>query len=142
MIRTFARYGLSFQYPENWKLEEETVADGSASVWLYSPSGGFWSVTVYELDVDPAHAAEQTLETMRAEYPDMDTTEIAETIADVDLSGYEMNFVCLDMVNTARVLCYSDEQSTYVVMCQAEDRDWESLADVFAALTSSLVSAS
>ncbi|MCG8584818.1 MAG: hypothetical protein MI757_08925 [Pirellulales bacterium] len=78
---------------------------------------------------------------MRAEYPDLDAEPYAATIASQELAGYEMNFVCLDMVNTARVLCYTDETYTYVILQQAEDHDWETFADVFAAVTTSLVSA-
>jgi hypothetical protein len=140
MIRTFDKHGLTFQYPENWKLEEETVDDGARSVSLFCPGGGFWSVTAYPADVEPAAASEQTLEAMRAEYPDLDVEAVSEDIAGRQLEGYEMSFVCLDMVNTAKVLCYGDSGATYVILCQAEDRDYEDLADVFAAVTTSLLS--
>jgi hypothetical protein len=141
MIRTYDKHGLKFQYPENWKLEEETVEDDSPSVSLYSPEGAFWSVTIYA-DVDPASASEQALESMRVEYPDLDVDAVTESIAGQELVGYEMSFVCLDMVNTARVLCYGDDRSTYVLMYQAEDRDYTKLADVFSAVTTSMLSAS
>jgi hypothetical protein len=141
MIRTYDKHGLKFQYPENWKLEEETVEDDSPSVSLYSPEGAFWSVTIYA-DVDPASASEQALESMRVEYPDLDVDAVTESIAGQELVGYEMSFVCLDMVNTARVLCYGDDRSAFVLMYQAEDRDYTKLTDVFSAVTTSMLSAS
>lgn len=139
MVRNYDHHGLSFQFPENWKLDEETVEDGSPSVWLYPPGGGFWSVTMYGSDVDAQWATQQTLDTMRGEYPDLDVDSRVETIAGQKLAGYEMNFVCLDMVNTARVLCLEDDRGTLVILEQAEDQDWENLADVYTAVTTSLL---
>jgi len=140
MIRTYDKHGLLFQYPENWKLEEESAEDGATGVWLFSPGGAFWSVTIYPPDVEPSFASDQTLATMQTEYGGLDSEEIAMTIMDEELLGYEMSFVCLDMINTARVLSYRDEAATYVILAQAEDHDYAKLEDVFAAITTSLVS--
>ena len=139
MIRTFGNHGLVFQYPENWTLEEESVEDGATSVWLHSPNGAFWSVTVYPPDVDPESATDQALETMQAEYRGLDAETKTETIGGQEFVGYEMNFVCLDLVNTSHVLSYRDEAATYVILYQAQDDEFAKLADVFVAMTTSLV---
>jgi len=140
MIRMFDKHGLVFQYPENWNIEEESVEDGATSVWLYSPGSACWSVTVYPPGVDPNAAIDQVLETMQAEYRGLDLEKTVESYAGTELVGYEMNFVCLDMINTARVQSYRDEAATYVIFCQAEDREYAKVADVFAAITMSLLS--
>ena len=41
----FNRFGLAFDYPENWFVDTQDAADRYATVTVYSPEGGFWSVS-------------------------------------------------------------------------------------------------
>jgi len=40
----FNRFGLAFDYPDNWSVDTDDSADRYATVTVYAPGGGFWSV--------------------------------------------------------------------------------------------------
>jgi hypothetical protein len=40
----FNRFGLAFDYPDNWSVDTDDSADRYATVTVYAPGGGFWSM--------------------------------------------------------------------------------------------------
>lgn len=139
MPSQFSSLGISFLYPENWTLDEERTARGRGAVTIYSPGGAFFSVSVYPRGSDPIALAKQAVEAVREEYTEVDVEEAQETVSGRDLVGYDLNFFCMDLTTTAKVRCLRGQRATYVVFCQAEDRDFERLANVFQAITVSLL---
>jgi hypothetical protein len=137
----FNGMGVSFLYPDNWVLDEDSNPDpdeGSATV--FSPSGAFLSVSVYSPQSHPDDLAEQAVAGIREEYGDVDVELAEDTVAGVDLKGYNVNFFCMDLTSTAKVRCLRTTKATYAIFCQAEDTDFERLARVFEAITVSLIS--
>ncbi len=126
---------IRFQYPENWRVEEDDLWAGKHSITVYSPEGAFWSVSVYPRDADPQKLAEAAVEAMRQEYDTLEYQSAPLTLAGRSLVGYEMNFFLLDLVCTAQVHSVRTSQGTYVFFSQGWDRDYEKLADVFQAMT-------
>ena len=103
---TFDNLGISFQYPDNWQLDEEEIRAGQSAVTVFSPGGGFWSVALHTgSSAHPSQLAKAALDTMRKEYEDLDAEPVRETIAGCDLVGFDLNFFCLDLTNTARIRC-------------------------------------
>jgi hypothetical protein len=135
----FNSLGISFLYPENWTLDEERTARGRGAVTIYSPGGAFFSVSVYPRGSDPIALAKQAVEAVQEEYTEVDVEEAQETVSGRDLVGYDLNFFCMDLTTTAKVRCLRGQRATYVVFYQAEDRDFERLANVFQAITVSLL---
>jgi hypothetical protein len=139
MQANFEQFGLSFQYPDNWMLEADDLLQGEASVSVYSPGGGFWSVTVHDPSQDPQDLIDAVVETMRNMYDELDAEESTETIDGRHVPTCEMNFYYLDLTNTATVRVIPSARANYLVLCQAEDREFAELQNVFAAMTISLV---
>jgi len=135
----FNSLGISFLYPENWTLDEEPAARGRGTVTIYSPGGAFFSVSVYPRGSNPIALAKQAVEAVQEEYSEVDVEEAQETVSGRDLVGFDLNFFCMDLTTTAKVRCLRGQRATYVVFCQAEDRDFERLANVFQAITVSLL---
>lgn len=131
--------GFRFQYPENWTLDDETVESRRESVTVYSPSGAFWSVARYPRSADPAQLALAAVDAMGQEYDSLESHEACETVGGHRLIGYDLNFYCLDMTNTAQVRAATINESTYVVFQQAEDRDFERVGPVFRAILTSML---
>jgi len=138
MPRTFDKLGVSFQYPDNWTLEEEGLG-GYESVTVYSPQGGFWSVTIYSHSADPMALADTAVKAMREEYEELEIEEARQTVAGHELIGYDLNFYYLDLTNTAMVRSIRTDRATYTVFCQAEDREFDRIGAVFLAMTTSLL---
>jgi hypothetical protein len=139
----FERMGLVFDYPDDWALELDadggSEAGGSPAVTLLSPGGGFWSVSRHEGEGNARLLAEAVVAQMRSEYQDIDIEAASDTIGGHLLPGFDFNFYCFDLTNTASVRTLQAPGSLHVVFCQADDREWDRVATVFAAMTTSLV---
>jgi hypothetical protein len=55
------------------------------------------------------------------------------------MGGYDIDFIHLDLISSALVRTWTTAKGTFVVHCQAEDRDYAKLAEVFRAITHSLI---
>ena len=142
MIATFDHFGLRFQYPENWSITDESVSDWPRGVSVQSPGSGFWSVMQYELGTDPVALLEETLQEMRTQYEDLESSVISELFDDQDVLGYEMFFYCLDFLVCARVFTVrAEDGKVYLILWQAEDREYSQVEAVFRAITTSLLRA-
>jgi hypothetical protein len=139
MPLVFKKLGISFQYPDNWSLDEQDAMAGRKSVTVYSPGGAFWSVSVHPPTADPGQLARAAVDAMRAEYPEIEAENASDTIAGRAMTGFDLCFYYLDLTSTASVRCLRTDRATYVVFSQAEDREFRQLELVFRAMTTSLL---
>ena len=137
----FERIGLVFDYPDDWVVECDADGGGgeNPSVTLVTPGGGFWSVSRHGAEADARELADAVVAQMRLEYQDLDIEAASDTIGGHLLPGFDFNFYCLDLTNTASVRTLRSPGALHVVFCQAEDREWDRVSAVFAAMTTSLV---
>lgn len=139
MPARFDSLGISFQYPDNWTLDDADARLGRGSVTVYSPGGAFWSVTVHSDPIDPAEPVDAVVEAMREEYDELEVKKTSQCLAGHELIGYDLAFYCLDLTNTAHVRGLRTPQATYTVYCQAEDREYQQNERVFEAITVSFL---
>jgi hypothetical protein len=139
MPRVFEKMGIRFLYPDNWTLDEEEALHGNRSVTVQSPSGAFWSVVLHARSTDPAQLADAALEALRAEYQDSDFDAVTEKVGEQQIAGYDFRFFYLDFVNTAVIRGFRTPTCSCLVLCQAEDREFDAIGPVFRAITTSLL---
>lgn len=139
MPQRYDNLGVSFQFPDNWILEE-TETPEQRSVSVYSPGGAFWTVVVHAPAIDPARLVETAASAMRQEYDNLDAVGAEETVAGHRLAGQDLNFYCLDLTNTALIRGVRTPAATLLIFCQADDREFERIHPVFRAMTASLLS--
>jgi hypothetical protein len=135
----FHRFGLAFDHPDNWMVDTEDSEGRFATVTVYSPKGGFWSVSGHAPGGDPGHLAAAVVAEMREAYRELDAEPATERAGSRAIAGFDLNFYCLDLTNTAQVRTLATPEAIYLILCQAEDRDWDEVAPVFAAITTSFV---
>src|SRR5437588_11240573 len=135
MPAIFDHLGVQFQYPESWTLEAGDEAGGQ-EVTLYSPGGAFWSLTIHEQG-EPSELMDLVVQAMREEYDNLDSGEVEDLIAGQELSGFDLNFYCLDLINTAQIRAFQRGAKTYLMIWQAEDREFEALVSIFRAIATS-----
>ena len=133
------KLGISFQYPENWALDEEDALAGRKSVTVCSPGGALWTISVHPRSADQLSLAKAAVEAMKGEYEELEVEETQEAISDREMVGYDLNFYYLDLTNTASVRCVRTDRATYAVFYQAEDREFEEVQAVFRAMTTSFL---
>jgi hypothetical protein len=139
MPAIFNSLGISFQYPENWALDDSDAVLGRKSITVYSPDGAFWSVAIHSGSAEPKKLASAVVEAMKQEYDGLEAEPVTESVAGRDLVGYDCAFYCLDLTNTAQVRGLRAAHSTYVIYCQAEDREFQRINRVFQAMTLTLL---
>lgn len=139
MPNEFKKLGISFQYPENWELDETEARQGQPSVSVYSPGGAFWTVSIHPRGTAPAKLTRAAVKAMRDEYEGLEHEAVTETISGHDLVGYDLSFFYLDLTSTASVRAVRTDQATFTVYSQAEDREMSQVRPVFLAMTTSLL---
>ena len=113
---------IRFAYPKNWFVQESHWAGDVKSVIINSPEGYFWLLAIFPKGTDPDEAAKEVLHTMKGEYDKLEDLPARRMIAGRRLTGYEMNFFYLDLVNTAVVLGFEENDRTFVIYWQNCDR--------------------
>ncbi len=141
MTAIYDNLGVRFVYPENWQLTHEQRSHMPYELSLQTPGGGFWSLDVYDELADPAKLASETLSLMQHEYEDLEFEPLDTALGDFRAVGYELNFYCLDLVVTARVLGIRFGHLTLLVLYQADSQEFDKLEQVFEAVTLGLVRA-
>jgi hypothetical protein len=140
MPAVYEKLGVRFLYPDNWTLDEDEALHGNSSVTVQSPGGAFWSLVLHSASADPAELAATALRALKAEYQDSEAEPVSEQLNGRSISGYDLNFFYLDFTNTALIRAFRAAGASCLVLCQAEDREFEELALVFRAMTTSLLS--
>lgn len=138
MPAEFANWGLRFMFPENWELVIDEPRDASHGVTLFAPDGSFWSLAVYPAGKEPAALLRQVVDEMKREYDTLDCEPASQLVAGQPAQGYELNFIHLDLTCTCLALSFRTYRATFVLLSQAEDRDYERQKEVFRAISTSL----
>lgn len=136
MPNTFEDFGARFLYPDNWTLQGRERDDQCEGVTLDLPGGGFFSVTRYFDQSDPEGLLTQISDSMRREYPEIETDPLA--VSDQDDFFIESRFYYLDLLVTCRWTAIETETDVIVIHCQAESREFDRNEPVFDAIIRSL----
>ena len=142
MTAVFDNLGVHFEYPENWTLDEDPASEDQASVTVNSPGGAFWSLTIHPASAELSEIMQVVLAVLREEYQEIDAEPVEEVVSDQTMLGFDVSFYCLDLTNTALIRSFQTERATYLLLCQAEDCDFDQLQAVFSAITTSLIRSS
>lgn len=140
MPSVYEKLGICFQFPDNWTLDEKDAQQGENAVTVFSPGGAFWSVAIHPRAVPLQEMCDVALKAMRETYEELDAEQVKETVAGRELSGYDLNFYCLDLTNTALIRAAKMGSGNLLVLCQADDREFAQVEPVFRAMTHSLLS--
>ena len=139
MPALYEQFGIHFEYPDNWVLDASEDQSSPASITVTSSSGAFWSISIHPVDEDLDTVVDQVLAALRDVYQDLDVEVISQDFGPWESIGYDVNFYCLDLISCAMIRAVHTPQGTYVVLCQAEDQDYQRFEPVFLAITTSLL---
>lgn len=141
MTAVFEKHGLNFQYPENWELQHEVNDGQSVEIQLVAPSGAFWSLLAFPDDEAAESLMKQILESLEQQYDSVEYVEANEMFGNVEASGFDVHFFCLDLLIATRLRYFKGPSHHMILMCQAENRELEQMDLVFKAITISMLGA-
>jgi hypothetical protein len=137
MSRQFKEGGVSFSYPDNWRLEREE-SDTGWTVSLQSPQTAFVIVACDGSMPSAEDVAQTTLEALQSEYPGLEADPAIDTLAGQMAVGHDIHFFSFDLTNTCWTRSLYSDSGTLLVMCQANDLELEAYEPVMRAICSSL----
>lgn len=140
-MAVYEQHGVHFEYPENWTLDDDSSDQSQTTITLFSPGEGFWTLSILSHDIDLPMMLKTVLDALADEYQDVDSKAVSDQIESQAMVGYNVNFYCLDMTTSAIIRGFQTLRASYVLLCQAEDREFAQIQPVFHAMTTSLVRA-
>jgi hypothetical protein len=123
-------HGIRFEYPSGWVLD--VTDDGPViTIEVQAPGGlAFALVRIDESRPDPAAVADEALEAMRQEYPDLDALPAMETLHDHCATGHDVEFFALDFANAASIRSFRTPRRTLLIFGQWSDLGEEHLPEL------------
>jgi hypothetical protein len=137
MSKQFHHAGVAFTYPDGWKLEPEDHDDGWG-LSLHSPATAFVSIRCHRSSPTIEELAETVLAILRAEYPGLEAEPRVESIAGQMALGHDMQFMTLDLTNTAWTRCFYTDAGTLLILGQTTDIDPEGSEAILRGILTSL----
>lgn len=139
MIAYYEKPGIRFAYPDNWSIADEQLDESPQGVSVLSPHGGYWDLRIFPSRMALKQVSEKALDAMRQEYADLESETVTEELFGVTAVGYNLDFFCLDLLVTSRIRSFYVGDRTMLLICQAEDREFDQQQLVFDAITKSLL---
>lgn len=137
-MEMFDRHGISFPFPEHWELTEQEQ-DEMYVVNVNSPGTAFWSVALFRDRPEPDAVLDTALAAFRNDYPDLDIYRVDDEMLSQPAMGYDLEFFCLELLNTAHVRSFLARDFTVLVMCQADDTEWDAAYEMFLKISGGLI---
>ena len=137
MIQVFERTGIRFRYPSNWTIDVEDAGDGWTAT-LQSPETAFVLISLRPDAENAAQVADEVLEVLRAEYPELDAETAVDSIAGQPAIGHDIDFLTLDTAILCWTRCVETPQGPLVVMGQTSEPERSQNEPVLRAVLASL----
>jgi hypothetical protein len=136
-MRDFNEDGLSFSYPDDWKIEREPSAEGW-TVSLQSPGTAFAMIRLDRNMPGTEQVAMTALEALKDDYPSLEAEPTIDMLAGEMAIGHDVQFFSLDLATTCWTRSFYGAAGTVLVMCQVSDLDQETYEPALRAICKSM----
>ncbi|MEX1095796.1 MAG: hypothetical protein WED34_07080 [Planctomycetales bacterium] len=137
-MQLYADHGVRFHYPDDWSLAEDRLEAG-VCITVAGEGTSFWSISLYEERPRPEDVIDSAVEAFREEYDELDAYSVEARLAGVPNAARDLEFVCLDVLNTACLRSFPAADATAFVLYQGSDRDLEETREALERISASLV---
>jgi len=137
MAEEFCGHGVRFRYPELWELAEQANEDG-VSMTIAGPGTSFWTLQLFADSPAPENVISQAVEAFQADYEELDFYPLSGELCGRTWCGGDIEFVCLELLNSAFLRAFPTDRFTALVLYQGTDLELEETRETLAAITESL----
>ncbi len=133
----YREHGILFAYPNGWSLEE-AVSDGDDLTISLTDGVAFWTLTLMWERPEVERVLVEAKTAFEEEYDELDAHPVQEKISLRDAEGYDINFVCMELINHVSLRCFRTGRFTAFLMYQMTDHEQKYYEPLFSEITSSL----
>lgn len=137
MPQEYQRDGVSFRYPDDWRLAREENEDGW-TVLLQSPGTAFVTLTCDRSGSTVEEVAGVALEALQEDYPGLESEPQVDSLAGQMAVGHDIQFISLDLTNSCWTRSLYSDEGTLLLLCQTNDLEIEQYEPVMRAIRASL----
>ncbi len=123
MLRTVARDGISFRFPNRWTMDEES-AETLWTITLYASKTAWLIVSLRTDAEEPTQVADQTLAAFQSEYQELDSQPALESIASIPAVGHDIDFFSLDTPIACSTRVIATPSGPLLFLAQADEDEW------------------
>ena len=138
LYEIYTGHGVQFRYPGAWALSETRQTD-EVTIQVESGETSFWSLTLLHANPDPTEVVEAVTQAFQEEYPELDLYASNDRLNERETWGCDIEFVALELVNSAFVRCFQADGYTGLVLYQGTDLELETTRPEMEAITKSLI---
>ena len=120
--------GVRFRFPERWELHEQR-SDNQLSITVSSPETSFWTLSLFFDALPEDELMETALDAFREEYEELDIYPVAEIICHRESIARDLEFVCLELINSAFLRAFRTNHFTALILFQGTDYELEMTRD-------------
>lgn len=136
-LEVYEDHGVRFCYPQGWEIQEQPLERG-VTIAVNSPDTSFWTLSLEFDGPDPQQILQAAVEVFRTEYNELDAYPADEEICHRAAAGRDLEFVCLDVLNSAALRSFRTGEFTVLILYQGTDNELVETRDVLQAITASL----
>ena len=133
----YENHGIRLSIPAGWAVTEQIGEDGDITISV-EDGDAFWALTLLRDRPRIEQVLTEAQSAFADEYKDVDATELSTTLSNFAGVGLDLNFICLELINTAAMRCVRTGRFTAFVMYQMTDHEREYYKPIFEEITASL----
>lgn len=137
LLEIYQAHGVQFRYPGFWELSEQRDRD-RLSITVSSPGTSFWSLSLFFDDPLPVDLVDSAVQAFREEYDELDVYPAPKRIGAYGCVGRDVQFVCLELINSAFLRAFRADAGTAFVLYQGTDHELEETGPILQAISASL----
>lgn len=137
MQALYNAHGVRFRYPSDWELSEQWEGE-QISITVSSPETAFWTLSLFQDCPEPDDIVEAVLDAFRDEYSEMDEYPSRVRVCKRPTAARDIDFVCLEVLNTACVRVFRTREYTVLVLFQWTEAEREISGPILDRITRSL----
>lgn len=122
MSAVFHKHGVRFEYPTDWSVTEDATAT-EVCITVSNDCASFWSLTLFFDRPSPEDVAETVVRAFEDEYESVDVYPTNADVGSVPAVGADLEFLALDLTNSAYVRVCRTGRFTAVVLYQGTDHE-------------------
>ncbi len=136
-LQVYDSHGVRFSYPANWELAEDNFPN-EHRITIDNGSTSFWSLTLYFERPTPEQLVESASEAFREEYDEIDFYEAQACLCRGRTIARDVDFVCLEFVNSAFLRAFETDEFTALVLYQETNQSLRENRPILEQITNSL----